>query len=58
MSPENRRPGQSNEEFEGRARARSSVQGSFLGTSSLRGGGDLSWALRLWRAVLSWRDKR
>ncbi|MEN8707762.1 MAG: hypothetical protein ABF306_16630 [Nocardioides marinisabuli] len=58
MRPEQRRPGQSNADFEGRDRASRGVTGSFLGTSSLHGGGDPSWALRLWRALFAWRDER
>lgn len=58
MSPEQRRPGQSNAEFEGRTGASRDVAGSFLGTSSLYGGGDPSLALRFWRRLFAWRDGR
>ncbi|WP_068109885.1 hypothetical protein [Nocardioides dokdonensis] len=58
MSPEPRRPGQSNESYEGRAGARQSVQRDFLGTSSVAHGGDPSFAVRLFRALFAWRDRR
>lgn len=58
MRPEQRRPGQSNAEFEGRGHAAQRVRADFIGTSSLYGGGDQSWALRFWRALFAWRDKR
>ena len=53
-APEKRLPGQSNADFE---RIHDPNRG-FIGTQSLHGGGDPSFAYRGFRAVLAWFDRR
>lgn len=52
--PEKRLPGQTNADY-GRRR---DANADFLGTQSLRGGGDPTWALRLVRALFERWDRR
>ncbi len=54
MSSHKRLPGQSNADY-GR---RQDPNSAFIGTQSLRGGGDLSFAYRIARAIIAWRDRR
>lgn len=53
MNSEKRLPGQSNADF-----GRSNPNNEFIGTQSVAGGGDPSFALRLFRAIGAWRDRR
>jgi hypothetical protein len=57
--PEKRLPGQSNAEYEHTSyERRGDPNAAFLGTQSVVGGADPTWVMRLWAAVLSWRDRR
>ncbi len=52
-SPEKRRPGQSNAEYE----RRENPNADFLGAQSLSGGGNPSLPLRIFRALSTWLDR-
>lgn len=55
MTPSPKRfPGQTNADYE----SRKDPNADFLGTQSLRGGGDPSIVYRGLRALLSWREGR
>ncbi len=53
--PEKRIPGQSNADY---GRARSDPNANFLGTQSLRGGGDLTWIPNAVKALSDWWRRR
>ncbi|MGK5550863.1 hypothetical protein ACSNOI_04550 [Actinomadura kijaniata] len=53
-APEKRLPGQSNAEFE----RRHDPNAAFVGTQSLNGGGDPSFMIRGFRALLTRLDRR
>lgn len=52
--PAQRRPGQSNSEYENGT----DPNAQFLGTQSLYGGGDPTFVYRGLRALLAWLDRR
>lgn len=53
-APEKRIPGQTNAEYE----RRQDPNANFIGTQSLQGGGDPSFAIRASQAFLGWLDRR
>lgn len=53
--PDKRIPGQRNADYDG---PHSDPNADFIGTSSLYGGGDPTWAMRLVRAISGWWRRR